>query len=92
MRYRPFAPTGMALSALSLRLDGDGEDRSAADWRDLIHAAFEAGINAFELVHPSPTLLRGLADGAGAVRRRLLFVGPARRRDRRRRPSGAMGG
>jgi len=75
MRYRPFARTGMAVSALSLALDGADEATGAADWRDLIHGAFEEGVNAFELINPSPALLEGFADGASAVKRSLLFVG-----------------
>lgn len=74
MRYRPFARTGMAVSALSLSLSGEGDERDAADWRDLVHAAFEAGINAFELSQPSPALLAGFAEGASAVKRSLIFV------------------
>src|SRR5271167_3844271 len=74
MRYRPFARTGMAVSALSLGLSGEGDSRSVGDWRNLIHAAFEQGVNAFEIIHPSPSLLRGIAEGAAAVRRQLLFV------------------
>lgn len=74
MRYRPFARTGMAISALSLSLDGDNQSRPAAGWRDLIHAAFEDGINAFEIVRPTPALLQGVAEGASAVERRLLFI------------------
>src|SRR5581483_9218744 len=73
MRYRPFAHAGMAVSALSLVLDGV-EEGGAADWRDLVHAAFEEGVNAFEIIRPSPELLRGFAEGAAAVSRKLLFV------------------
>jgi aryl-alcohol dehydrogenase-like predicted oxidoreductase len=74
MRYRPFGHTGVAVSALSLLLDGAGDRRRADEWRSLVHAAFEAGINAFELSRPSPALLDGFADGASAVKRALLFV------------------
>ncbi|MFI4934227.1 MAG: hypothetical protein ACHP7N_06385 [Caulobacterales bacterium] len=74
MRYRPFSHTGMAISALSLALHGEGDERSANDWRDLIHAAFEEGVNAFEFIHPSPALLKGFAMGAASVQRRLLFI------------------
>src|SRR5579872_1334680 len=74
MRYRPFARAGMAVSALSLILDGT-EEGKASDWRDLLHAAFEEGVNAFEIVRPSSELLRGFAEGAAAVRRSLLFIG-----------------
>jgi aryl-alcohol dehydrogenase-like predicted oxidoreductase len=74
MRYRPFARAGMTISALSLILDGT-EAGEAADWCDLLHAAFEEGVNAFEIVRPSSELLRGIAEGAAAVRRSLLFIG-----------------
>lgn len=75
MRYRPFARSGMAVSALSLTLSGRDDRRAPGDWRDVVHAAFEEGVNAFELAHPSPALLAGFAEGAQAVRRSLLFVG-----------------
>ncbi len=74
MRYRPFARTGMAVSVLSLELNGE-EDRRQTDWRDLVHAGFEEGVNAFEIVNPSPTLVAGVAEAAEAVKRSLLFVG-----------------
>jgi aryl-alcohol dehydrogenase-like predicted oxidoreductase len=74
MRYRPFARTGMAVSVLSLELNGDDEARRPGDWRDLMHAGFEEGVNAFEIVSPSPALLEGFAEGLTAVKRSLLFV------------------
>lgn len=74
MRYRPMARSGMAVSALSLALDGE-LGLSADEWRDLVHGAFEEGVNAFEIVSPSNELLFGFAEGAQAVRRHLLFVG-----------------
>jgi aryl-alcohol dehydrogenase-like predicted oxidoreductase len=74
MRYRPFGRASMAVSALSLVLDGEDDERSAADWRELVHAAFEQGVNSFEIVRPSPAILQGVAEGAAAVARHLLFV------------------
>jgi aryl-alcohol dehydrogenase-like predicted oxidoreductase len=74
MRYRPFARTGMAVSVLSLELNGGDDRRRAIDWRELTHAAFEEGVNAFEIVNPSPALMNGFAEGAAAVKRSLLFV------------------
>jgi aryl-alcohol dehydrogenase-like predicted oxidoreductase len=74
MRYRPFGRTGIAVSALSLVLNGEGDRRRASDWLTIIHGALEHGVNAFEISHPSPALLSGLADGIAAVRRALLFV------------------
>jgi aryl-alcohol dehydrogenase-like predicted oxidoreductase len=74
MRYRPFGRTGIAVSALSLALDGEADRRKAADWLAIIHSALEHGVNAFEIARPSPALLSGLAEGTAAVRRALLFV------------------
>jgi aryl-alcohol dehydrogenase-like predicted oxidoreductase len=73
MRYRPFGRSGMAVSCLSLILDG-GEARKASEWLALVHAGLEQGVNAFELVSPSETLMAGFAEGIAAVRRTLLFV------------------
>jgi aryl-alcohol dehydrogenase-like predicted oxidoreductase len=75
MRYRPFAQTGIAVSGLSLSLDGAHEERTEADWRDLMHGAFEEGVNSFELAQPGPALLAGVAEAIASVRRSLLFVG-----------------
>jgi aryl-alcohol dehydrogenase-like predicted oxidoreductase len=74
MRYRPFARTGMAVSALSLRLNGQDDERDVDDWRDLTHAGFEEGVNTFELVRPSPALIRGFGEGVAAVKRSLIFI------------------
>ncbi|HEX7199621.1 MAG TPA: hypothetical protein VF213_09095, partial [Dongiaceae bacterium] len=65
----------MALSVLSLELNGEDDRRKSADWRDLVHAAFEEGVNAFEIVSPSPALMTGFSEAVEAVRRSLLFVG-----------------
>lgn len=75
MRYRPFGRTGMAVSVLSLELNGGDDRRTPAAWRELVHAAFEEGVNAFEVISPSPALMSGLAEGLEAVKRSLLFIG-----------------
>ncbi|MGH6957875.1 MAG: hypothetical protein ACREEW_14510 [Caulobacteraceae bacterium] len=74
MRYRPFAQSGVAISTLCMVLDGARTDRVAESWRDLAHAAFEQGINAFEVRRPTDALLAGFAVAVEAVRRQLLFV------------------
>ncbi|HEY2709825.1 MAG TPA: aldo/keto reductase [Caulobacteraceae bacterium] len=74
MRYRPFGHTGIAVSALSLSLDGDGDRRKPEEWRAFVHAAFEEGINSFEFVKPSQAMLEGFAEGASVVKRSLLFL------------------
>jgi aryl-alcohol dehydrogenase-like predicted oxidoreductase len=74
MRYRPFARTGVAVSSISVALDGTEEEFSAGDWRDLVHAAFEEGVNTFEIIRPTAALMTGFAEGAAAVKRPLIFV------------------
>jgi aryl-alcohol dehydrogenase-like predicted oxidoreductase len=74
MRYRPLGVSGMSVSTVSLRLDDtDGRGRPA-DWRDLIYAAFENGVNAFEVTGRSPAIAEGLAAALPAVERRLVMV------------------
>ena len=61
MRYRPFGAGGAAISAISLRL-GDNPKLRANDWRNLIFAALENGINSFEVDGAVPALLDGAAN------------------------------
>jgi aryl-alcohol dehydrogenase-like predicted oxidoreductase len=74
MRYRPLGKAGMAVSTLSILLSGErcGGDPDA--WLAFIHGAFENGVNAFELVKPTPALLEGLAYAVRSVERRLVFI------------------
>lgn len=74
MRYRPFGAGGAAISAISLRL-GDNPKLRANDWRNLIFAALENGINSFEVDGAVPALLDGAAQAFASVERRLLFIG-----------------
>ena len=73
MRYRPFGISGMTVSAITLRLSESTRLR-AAEWRDLIFAAVESGINSFQIDVAAPELLRGAAEAFAGVERRLLFV------------------
>ncbi|MFA7262137.1 MAG: hypothetical protein WC068_03860 [Caulobacter sp.] len=73
MRYRSYGKSGHVVSAVSLLLDG-GMRNSARDWRSLIVAAMELGINAFEIAGDAPALIEGAADALGEVERNLLFV------------------
>jgi aryl-alcohol dehydrogenase-like predicted oxidoreductase len=74
MRYRPFGTTGVAVSAISLRLEDQPRLR-ASDWRKLIYAALENGINSFEFDGVSPALIEGATEAFSTVERRLLFIG-----------------
>lgn len=73
MRYRPFGSSGMAVSALTLRL-ADSSRLRANDWRALIFTALENGINSFQVEGDSPELLKGAAEAFASVDRHLLFL------------------
>jgi aryl-alcohol dehydrogenase-like predicted oxidoreductase len=74
VRYRPFGSAGVAVSAITLRLEDQPRLRSA-DWRKLIFAALENGINSFEIDGVSSALIEGAAEAFSTVERRLLFIG-----------------
>jgi len=73
MRYRPFGSAGVAVSAITLRLEDQPRLRGA-DWRKLIFAALENGINSFEIDGVSPALIEGATEAFSTVERRLLFI------------------
>jgi aryl-alcohol dehydrogenase-like predicted oxidoreductase len=73
VRYRPFGATGMAVSALTLRL-ADSSRLRANDWRALVFTALENGINSFQVEGDSPELLRGAGEAFASVERHLLFL------------------
>lgn len=74
MRYRHFGLTGKAVSAVSLLLEETAELSSPEDWRDLIFAAMENGVNCFDLPAGAEPIERAMADALRVVERRLLFV------------------
>lgn len=73
MRYRPFGTSGMAVSALTLRL-ADSSRLRANDWRALVFTALENGINSFQVEGDAPELLKGAAEAFASVDRHLLFL------------------
>jgi aryl-alcohol dehydrogenase-like predicted oxidoreductase len=72
MRYRSFARSGAAVSAISLVL-GDHPGRNE-DRVKLIYAALEAGINTFELQSREPAVAASLGEALSAVDRSMVFV------------------
>jgi len=74
MRYRPLGPQGMATSVVSVRLDDSSARPRPGDWQSFLYAAFECGINAFEIVGRHPALIEGLGQALQAIERRLVFV------------------
>lgn len=73
MRYRPFGATGIAVSALTLRL-ADSSRLRAGDWRALVFTALENGVNSFQIDGDAPEMLQGAGEAFASVERRLLFL------------------
>jgi len=73
LRYRPFGATGIAVSALTLRL-ADSSRLRASDWRALVFTALENGINSFQIDGDAPEMLQGVGEAFASVERRLLFL------------------
>lgn len=73
MRYRPLGNTGMAVSALQLVL-ADTSARKPSDWVQLVYAALENGINAFEVAGRGAGLVDGFAEAIQAVDRNLVYI------------------
>lgn len=73
MRYRPFGATGIAVSALTLRL-ADSSRLRASDWRALVFTALENGVNSFQIDGDAPEMLQGAREAFASVERRLLFL------------------
>lgn len=73
MRYRPFGATGIAVSALTLRL-ADSSRLRASDWRALVFTALESGVNSFQIDGDAPEMLQGAGEAFASVERRLLFL------------------
>ena len=73
MRYRPFGGGGSVVSAVSLRLRANaGLDHDAVV--ALIHAAFEQGVNYFEIPASDPTVLDAVGEAFQPVERDLFVV------------------
>jgi aryl-alcohol dehydrogenase-like predicted oxidoreductase len=88
MRFRPLGKSGMVVSTISLSLSDRAAVARASDWVTLIYAAFENGINSFEVQGDAPALIDGLSQALQAVERRLIYV--AWRFGTRMGPAGAL--
>jgi aryl-alcohol dehydrogenase-like predicted oxidoreductase len=87
MRYRPFGPTGAAVSALTLSLGSDNIARGPAAACDLIYAALEAGINSYRLETADPVLAEVVGTALQHIDRKLVTVSLALGRGDGRRGS-----
>jgi aryl-alcohol dehydrogenase-like predicted oxidoreductase len=73
VRYRPFGKSGVAISALTLRL-GDAARLEAQTARDLVLTAVDGGVNSIQIDGLSEGLRQGVQEAFAAVERRRLFV------------------
>ena len=64
----------MVVSTIALSLTDRAAVTRPADWVALIYAAFENGINAFEINGDTPGMIDGLSQALQAVERRLIYV------------------
>lgn len=85
MRYRPFGRSGVAVSAVTLRLGDRAMARGPGGARDLIYAALENGVNTFQLASADTVLAELVGEALGAVDRKLVSVSLCLGRDRDRR-------
>ena len=74
MRFRPLGKSGMVVSTISLALTDRAAVARPSDWVALIYAAFENGINAFEVHGDTPGMIDGLSQAISAVDRRLVYI------------------
>lgn len=73
MRYRPYGKAGQVVSAVSLLLDG-ARRLPGREWRALVTAAMDNGINGFEIAGDAPALVEAVGEAMSEVERELLFV------------------
>jgi aryl-alcohol dehydrogenase-like predicted oxidoreductase len=64
----------MVVSTISLSLTDGAAVARPSDWVALIYAAFENGINAFEIHGDAPGMVDGLSQALKAIERRLVYI------------------
>lgn len=74
MRYRPFGPSGQAVSCLTLSFGIRDITAGPDAGRELIYSALEAGINSYRLENADPVLAEVLGQALGHVDRKLVQV------------------
>jgi len=87
MRYRPFGPTGAAVSAVTLSLGIDNIARGPTAACELIYAALESGINSYRLETADPVLAEIVGHALQHIDRKLVTVSLALGRGDGRRGS-----
>ena len=85
MRYRPYGPSGAAISNLTLSLGIDAVSSGPEAAADLIYCALEAGINSYRLETADPVLAEVVGHALANIDRKLLNVSLALGRGNGRR-------
>jgi aryl-alcohol dehydrogenase-like predicted oxidoreductase len=74
MLYRPYGLSGIALSAVSLRISWEAANNNTNKLKALITAALENGINAYHFDYIDADMMRCAAEVFSIVKRPLLFL------------------
>ena len=81
MLYRRCPHSGLALSAIRLRLSAHSFRKNPADAREIIERALENGINAFQIDSSEIGFLHQISQVLKVVDRSILFIGMTARDD-----------
>ena len=84
MLYRQLGLSGIALSAIALRLNWECVKHNKGLMSQMIVAALEGGINHFHFDYACPNLMRLASDIFSTLERRLLFIGLTAHSDKTR--------
>ena len=74
MRYRPFGPSGAAVSAITLSVGADMLARGREAAMSLLFAALEQGINSYRLETADPVVAEVLGEALSHLDRKLALV------------------
>lgn len=74
MRYRPFGPSGAAVSAITLSVGADMLARGREAAMSLLFAALEQGINSYRLESADPVVAEVLGEALSHLDRKLALV------------------
>lgn len=73
MRYRPFGPSGAAVSAITLSVGADMLARGREAAMSLLFAALEQGINSYRLETADPVVAEVLGEALSHLDRKLRW-------------------
>jgi len=74
MLYRPLGLSGMALSAIGLRINWEAANNNTSKLTSLVTTAIENGINTYHFDYIEADMMRTVAEVLSVVKRSLLFI------------------